>query len=235
MKTKAFLIVVSLILSGVITTAQPGKKIHVTGKITDASQAPVIGAMIFADNQNTGQVSNKKGIYKVKIRPETKSIRVMTQTGEIAETPFNGKTVLDFSFSVTFNKGAVKAIKNEEKTEDQVNIGYGTVNSKDLTSPVSKIDTRKDKYAYKDIYEMLRGKPGVQVNGKSIKISQGPSTFNSGTDPLFVVDGVVVNSIDDIMPSEVRSIEILKGPSASIYGSRGANGVILITLKKAEQ
>jgi TonB-dependent SusC/RagA subfamily outer membrane receptor len=235
MKTKAFLIVFSLILWSAVSAAQTGKKIQVTGKITDASQAPVVGAMIFAGDQNTGQVSNKKGIYKVKIAPETRSIRVMTQTGEIAEKPLNGNTVVDFSFSVNFKNGAVKATKKEDKADDQVNIGYGTIDSKDLTSPVSKIDSRKDKYVYKDIYEMLRGKPGVQVNGKSIKISQGPSTFNSGTDPLFVVDGVVVNSIDDIMPSQVRSIEILKGPSASIYGSRGANGVILITLKKAEQ
>jgi TonB-dependent starch-binding outer membrane protein SusC len=78
---------------------------------------------------------------------------------------------------------------------------------------------------------MLRGAvPGVQVIGKSI-IIQGISTINASTDPLFVVDGLVVNSIDDVQPIEVLSVDILKGSAASIYGSRGSTGVILITLK----
>jgi TonB-dependent SusC/RagA subfamily outer membrane receptor len=70
------------------------------------------------------------------------------------------------------------------------------------------------------------------VNGTSVKVQGGANTLMSGTDPLFVVDGVTVSSIDFVMPESVKSIEILKGTSASIYGSRGANGVILITLKK---
>jgi TonB-dependent SusC/RagA subfamily outer membrane receptor len=76
---------------------------------------------------------------------------------------------------------------------------------------------------------MLQGQPGVQVNGTRV-IIQGQSTIIGSTDPLFVVDGSIVTSIEGISPQTVKSIEILKGPSASIYGSRGANGVILITL-----
>ena len=77
---------------------------------------------------------------------------------------------------------------------------------------------------------MIRGEvPGVQVNGTSI-IIQGASSLTLSTEPLFVVDGIVVNSIDYISPISVKSIEILKGSAASIYGSRGANGVILIRL-----
>jgi TonB-dependent SusC/RagA subfamily outer membrane receptor len=74
----------------------------------------------------------------------------------------------------------------------------------------------------------------VQVNGKSIQI-QGPSSINLSSEPLFVVDGMAVTSIDDIRPQQVKSIEILKGASASIYGSRGSNGVIMITLIGAEK
>jgi TonB-dependent SusC/RagA subfamily outer membrane receptor len=77
---------------------------------------------------------------------------------------------------------------------------------------------------------MIRGEvPGVQVSGTSIRI-QGASSLMLSTEPLFVVDGMVVNSIGDIQPFTVKSIEILKGSSAAIYGSRGANGVILINL-----
>jgi TonB-dependent SusC/RagA subfamily outer membrane receptor len=103
-----------------------------------------------------------------------------------------------------------------------------------MTTNVSKIDGTNPKYAsYRTIYDMLRGEvPGVQVNGTSIKI-QGASSLMLSTEPLFVVDGITVNSIDDIQPVTVKSIQVLKGSSASIYGSRGANGVILIDLVKA--
>jgi TonB-dependent SusC/RagA subfamily outer membrane receptor len=116
--------------------------------------------------------------------------------------------------------------------EEKVNIGYGTADRKDINSQVNKVNTQNDRYAsYNNVYDMLRGAvPGVQVVGKSITI-QGQSTPNSNDQPLLVVDGIIVSSIDDIQPVLVKSVEVLKGASASIYGSRGANGVILIHLK----
>jgi len=78
---------------------------------------------------------------------------------------------------------------------------------------------------------MIRGEvPGVQVNGNQIVI-RGQSSINLTNEPLFVVDGVVVSSIENISPRQVKSISILKGPDASIYGSRSAGGVLLIDLK----
>jgi TonB-dependent SusC/RagA subfamily outer membrane receptor len=77
---------------------------------------------------------------------------------------------------------------------------------------------------------MIQGKvPGVDVVGNKITI-RGVGSLNLSSDPLFVVDGVAVSSIDNISPREVKSITVLKGASAAIYGTRGANGVILITL-----
>ncbi|MBA4322122.1 MAG: hypothetical protein C0408_04830, partial [Odoribacter sp.] len=70
---------------------------------------------------------------------------------------------------------------------------------------------------------------GVRVNGTTIQI-QGPSSINLSNEPLFVVDGLIVNSISEISPRIVKSVDVLKGSSAAIYGSRGANGVILIYL-----
>lgn len=75
---------------------------------------------------------------------------------------------------------------------------------------------------------MIAGEvPGVEVKGNIIRI-EGISS-NRDTTPIFVLDGIVVGQVEDINPSQVKSIEILKGTSSSIYGSRGANGVILIT------
>lgn len=72
--------------------------------------------------------------------------------------------------------------------------------------------------------------PGVTVNGRNITVQQGHSFFGSST-PLFVVNGVIVQTIDNINPLEVKSIGLLKGTSAAIYGVNGSNGVISITLK----
>jgi TonB-dependent SusC/RagA subfamily outer membrane receptor len=207
------------------------KKNEVTGLVKDVNQVPVKGAALFIDGQNTGKQTNNKGFYKIRIEPSSKLLRVLAKDGRFAEMPINGDNEINFSLPVSFNR-IENVVPEGESADDQVNVGYGSVRRKDLVSPVTSVDGEKNQFIYKDIYEMLRGKPGVQVNGTSVKIQGGANTLMSGTDPLFVVDGVVVSSIDFVMPESVRSIEILKGTSASIYGSRGANGVILITLKK---
>lgn len=89
--------------------------------------------------------------------------------------------------------------------------------------------------AYQDIYDMIRGRvAGVEVSGRSIKI-RGTNSLNVSTEPLFVVDGVIVREIDDIAPETVKSIEVLKGPDASMYGTRGSNGVIIITRRTGKE
>lgn len=126
---------------------------------------------------------------------------------------------------------------SEERSNNAtVNVGYDNVKKKDMTTTVNQIDGQNNKYAsYQNIYDMIRGEvPGVQVNGKTITI-RGQASINLSTEPLLVVEGMAVNSIDDISPQAVKSIEILKGSSASIYGSRGSNGVILIYLKGATE
>lgn len=229
MNTKVFLIILLSVFSFAVSSAQP-KKIQITGRVTDSAQNPVAGATIFVDNQQTGKVTGKNGTYKIKIPADSKKISVLAASGEIAESPVNEQKEINFSLPVSFSSLKKNISKPaDDSQEEEINMGYGTVKKSSVTSQVTKIDNTNQKFMYRDIYEMLRGKPGVQVSGKSIKI-QGASSFIAGTEPLLVVDGSVVSSIDDIIPTNVKSIEILKGSSASIYGSRGANGVILITL-----
>lgn len=91
-------------------------------------------------------------------------------------------------------------------------------------------DGSKKMNTYTDIYQMIRQEvPGVVVSGKSIMV-QGPNSFFGSSQPLFVVNGVRVYNIDFINPMEVKSIKLLKGSSANIYGNDGANGVIVIDL-----
>lgn len=114
-----------------------------------------------------------------------------------------------------------------------VNIGYGEQEKDQMTTSVSKIKNTRQSESYSTIFEMIQGKcPGVQVNGERI-IIRGIGTNSDATDPLYIVDGVQVSSISSIDPIMVDSIEVLKdAASASIYGTQGANGVILITTKK---
>jgi TonB-dependent starch-binding outer membrane protein SusC len=224
-----------LILTIVLPMSVYGQKSFVTGKVTDTNQQPVKGAILVVDGSETGKKTNKQGNYKVKIDPGAKIIAIKDQAGQSQEMAIDGKQEINFTVSASF--AVAKQPMQPEVTgeqgpaDEQVNIGYGTVSKRNLTTPVTKVNAGRGTQ-YVDIYEMLRGKPGVQVVGKTIKIQGGVNSINLSSDPLLVVDGIVVNSIDDIKPIEVSSIEVLKGSAASIYGSRGANGVILINLKK---
>lgn len=229
MRTKAgIIILLSVIFITVSYGQESGKKIKISGVVTDINKKPVPGASIFVDGKSTGKTTNSKGLYKLKISPESKSIGAISLSGKLTQSAIDGKSEVNLSLPMD-----VTAESNNPQNfngEEEVNIGYGTVKKKDLMGPVNKVDGTSNRYAgFTNVYDMLRAQPGVQVNGTNIKI-QGASSLTSGTQPLFVVDGTIVNGIDNIMPQQVKSIEILKGSSASIYGSRGANGVILITL-----
>jgi TonB-dependent SusC/RagA subfamily outer membrane receptor len=131
------------------------------------------------------------------------------------------------------------------KTEkEKISIGYGEVDRESLTYAVDKIDAEQDLSisGYSNIYDYMRGKlPGVRVTNdnkimirgiSSLSISSDPYALNLSSDPLFVVNGAIVNNIDFINVNEIKNISVLKDASASIYGSRGTNGVILINLKR---
>lgn len=119
-----------------------------------------------------------------------------------------------------------------------VNIGYGEVAEDNLTYAVSSLDMKDmEKMDYNTIYDYLEGTvPGVQVikTGPMTArvIVRGLSTINSSSDPLFIVDGSQVMDISTINPRDVKRVDVLKDASTSVYGVRGANGVIIITLKK---
>ena len=120
--------------------------------------------------------------------------------------------------------------------DDSVNVGYGFTKKKHLTTSVSKVKMDKnDVLGYTNIAEYLQGRvPGLSVikQGASYKfIIRGMSSINASLEPLLVVNGQVVENIDYLNPNDIKSVEVLKDASSSIYGSRGACGVILITTK----
>jgi TonB-dependent SusC/RagA subfamily outer membrane receptor len=206
---------------------KPGKKIKITGTVLDATATPVANAYIMVDGEKTGDITDSKGFYKIKVRQENKKIGVFTSVGGIIEEVINGRSSINFTYKVSI------PYQKSDSKDEPVDIGYGKAKTNDLNGPVGKIDGKKSKYAgYNNIYDLIRGQvPGVQVHGTSIMI-RSTTSINESNEPLLVVDGVPVSSIENILPLDVKSIEVLKGSAASIYGSRGSGGVILIHLLK---
>lgn len=134
--------------------------------------------------------------------------------------------------------GTSTYVSHHDKNDEQLNVGYGTVSKDDNTFSVSKVDIdQKELSTYTDIFDYLRGRvPGVVIGPSSpgtmpdVQV-RGAASINSSTQPLFLVDGVATENITYLSPNDVGSVDVLKDASASIYGVRGANGVIMITTK----
>lgn len=127
--------------------------------------------------------------------------------------------------------GAPRAVPYQE---EEVNVGYGSMKRKDITSSVSSLDVDAQSVAtYSNMYDYLRGRvPGVQVTSDNRILIRGVNSINLSTDPLIILDGSEINDLSVINPNDVESVSVLKDGSASIYGVRGANGVIIITTRR---
>jgi TonB-dependent SusC/RagA subfamily outer membrane receptor len=204
------------------------KKNIISGYVVDVHHYPVINATIMVDNNKSRVVTDERGFYKIKVKPQATSITIVSFKHGIIQEPLNGRTRINFAFSNSILSHNEDPVYKPE--EEDINIGYGTVKKKNLTTSVSKIDGRDYQYSsFNSIYDMLQGSvPGVMVNDGNIRIRGAP--FRPGYEPLYIVEGTPVNSIGEIPPQMVESIEVLKGPSSAIYGSRGSNGAILVDL-----
>ena len=234
----------------VVFMAQGQESAIITGKITDARGEPMPGVTISIKGTTKGTITDIDGMYKIGVD--------------------NGATVLVFSFVGFISQEVLVAnkrvidIKMEETTiglGEVIAIGYGTQKKRDIIGSISTINS-------KQILEATNGSsfdaalqglaPGLMVASESgvpgapvqIKI-RGISSISSGTDPLWIVDGIPIvsgstgrdfdgessqNVMSLINPSDIESIQVLKDAAAtSIYGSRGSNGVILITTKTGKK
>jgi TonB-dependent starch-binding outer membrane protein SusC len=225
MRTKLILVVLLAVAYAGVASAQKGTKILITGIVLNEQEKPVSGATIFIDESDTRVKTNKKGEFKVQIPADSKAIVAVLAEVGITQEEIGDKR----EFRLVLNKAHIIELMQAGPEDELINVGYGAVKRKHLTESVGRIDGSNPKFAaYRNIYDMIKGEvPGVVVQGSSITI-RGAGSINASTEPLYVVDGVIVDRIDDIAPAEVRTIEVLKGSSTAIYGSRGSNGVILI-------
>jgi TonB-dependent SusC/RagA subfamily outer membrane receptor len=215
-----------------VSAQKNDKKITIEGSVVDITNQPVVNAIIMIDNKKTGSTTDATGNYKIWVKHKAGKIEIFTYGNGIYEEPINGRTRIDFILNTKVTLKEVNRKRSDN--EEEINVGYGTVKQKNSTYQVTKIDTVYKKYAiYNTIYDLIRGElagEGVRVDPGNNILIEGINTLMGPTSPLIVVDGIIVSSIDYISPQMVKSIVVLKGASASVYGSRGSNGVILITL-----
>jgi len=230
MKTRVFLsFLLSAVLSVNALTAQK-KNLTITGYVREADSSAIKGAMIMIDKILSSVTTDEKGFYRIKVKSDAVMITVITGNNRAKSDLINGRTSIDFILGNSSDGQGIINIENP--ANETVDIGITNVNSRSLSSTINTLDVSGDENStYQDIYDMIAGRvPGVDVAGKKVRI-RGVNSIVSNNDPLFVVNGIPLNSIDHILPQDVESISILKGTSATIYVSRGVNGVIVIKLK----
>jgi TonB-dependent SusC/RagA subfamily outer membrane receptor len=233
MKAKAVILLILFMGIAIIPlSAQKSKKIAISGTVLDAGQRPVVNAIVMIDGNKTDVVTDSKGTYTIEVKPKALRIGIFTFDIGLIEDDINGRTRIDFNLSSRSTKIPDMDPVVSPVTEESgvVNTGYNKVKQRDLTTSVSKVEGSSATKTYTSIYDMIAEVPGVMVRGKTI-IIQDSKDFFGPVPPLVIVDGVPVDGVESISPSTVKSIEVLKGTAAAIYGSRGYGGVILITSK----
>lgn len=230
--TKLLLVIFIMSLTAGAFSQNAGKKYYITGQVLDANNKPVSGAALLVDNKSTDVVTDEKGNYKIKVKPTATVLSVFSLfNGLLINEEINGRVVINFKFVDAASQNV--ETKKSSSENEEVNVGYGTVQKKNTSNSIATVEGQKNRYAaYQNIYDMIRGElPNVQVVGEKIRVKGAYDTNSSQIDALVLVDGVE-SSLAGIVPRMVKSISVLTGADASIYGSRSAHGVILITLTK---
>lgn len=196
------------------------------GKITDAHQKPLTDAMVYVDTIKVDTRINNRGYFTIKVPENTQKINVYSPVYGLLSNPYNGEEQMNFVFLM---KG------DSASSSDVVNVDYNDLIKNDNSNNNNKeIDSGSDKNTagFSNIYDYIRGKvTGVSVSPNNVITIRGVNSVSGSNQPLLVVDGFPVNSISHIDVNQVKKITVLKD-GASIYGSRGSNGVLVIELKK---
>lgn len=224
---KRVLLSYALLLVSTLTFAQS----KVSGTVKDANGEPLIGVSVMEVGTNNGAVTDMNGNYTLNVKPGAKL--------KLSYIGFTPKTVKAGSNS--------QIVLQEDNTalNEVVVVGYGTMRRKDVTSSITTVKAEDlNQGVFTDPGQMLQGKvPGLVVsstadpNGSPTITLRGASTLRTGAmSPYYVVDGIPGVDISIVSPEDIESIDVLRDATATaIYGSKAANGVIIITTKKGSK
>ena len=208
---------------------------RVTGTVVDATGEPIIGASVMVKGTSNGAVTDYDGKFTINQVPSNANIVISYPGFRTQTVPVDGKQ--NFSISLEEDK---------QMLDEVVVVGYGVQRKSDVTGALTRVGEKElNAKPVSNAFEALQGKAaGVDITSSerpgtvgSIKI-RGTRSLNASSSPLYVVDGVPLQSggIETLNPRDIESIDILKDASSTaIYGSRGANGVVLITTKRGQE
>ncbi|WP_431211466.1 TonB-dependent receptor plug domain-containing protein [Puia sp. P3] len=214
-----------------VHTALASPPIHVQGVIRDfQSHQPLAGVSVKAKHSTTGTSTDADGKFSLDLSTNERAIVISNVGYQTLELPLSGRTI----FSVD-----LKAVAGD--LNEVVVVGYGTQRKGDVTSAIAGVKAENfTKGAVRDAAQLIQGKvAGLTVSsssgdptaGTQIQL-RGITTLKASTEPLVLIDGIPGN-LNSVAPEDIESIDVLKdGSAAAIYGTRGTNGVILITTKK---
>lgn len=222
------------LLSGLFMFTQRGlaQELTVSGTVTDEQNMPLPGASVIIKGTTTGTITDMNGEYSISADPG--ATLVFSFIGmKTTEIPVDGRTVINLQ------------MEEELATLDElVVIGYGSVKKKDVTTSISTVSTRElEKKPITNVAQAIQGraagvsviKPNGSPDAGMVVRVRGTTSLNGNNDPLYVVDGVPMTDISYLSPNDIESMQILKdASSAAIYGSRAANGVVIITTKSGD-
>lgn len=206
----------------------------VTGTVVDASGEPVIGASVVVPGTSNGAVTDLDGNFSVSNVPDNGQLEISYIGFSTQKISVAGKSHINVSMK-----------EDNQNLDEVVVVGYGVQRKSDVTGALAHIDSKDlNQMPVSNALEGMQGKTaGVDITNSqrpgtvgSISI-RGARSIGASNSPLYVVDGMVIQNggIDNLNPQDIESIEVLKDASATaIYGSRGANGVVLVTTKKGK-
>ena len=203
----------------------------VTGVVVDEKDEPIIGANVTVKGTSKGTITDLDGKFVISAPANAKLL-------EVSFIGYNTQTV-----TITGKTLQIKLTESAIALDEVVAIGYGSAKKGNVTGAIAKVNAEKlEDRATTNIASSLQGQlAGVEVRsttgepGSELQIRvRGAASINADATPLYVVDGIPVDDLGSLNPGDIQSIEVLKDASSSaIYGSRGANGVVLITTKQA--
>lgn len=207
--------------------------INIKGKVTDsATKEAIIGASVKLKGSTIGASTDVEGNYSLNV-PASGTLQISSVGYQIKEVAINGQTSIDIAL-----------VSDDVALSEVVVIGYGTVKKSNVTGSIVSVKPAELKTVpTTNVMESLQGKlPGVDITrssgaaGAGVNVLvRGNRSLTASNSPLFIVDGIQYSNIQDISPNDIESMEVLKdAASTAIYGSRGANGVIIISTKKGK-
>src|SRR6056297_233066 len=187
----------------------------VNGTVLNSDQEPVKKAIIYLDSVKTKIKTNRKGEFKIGLKPSNKTISAFSWNYGIVTKLYDGNNGMLLVFPES------ESVVSEEELEE---LGFETKVKRTKKAP-------KDYSMYINMYQLIATEiPGARVNGTTIQLVP-VNSVQAGQEPLIIVDGTPVSSLEFIFPREVASVRVLRDDAASFYGSRGANGVLIIKMK----